>query len=238
MGHIQDIIKYMKKYVIIITHTEAKQEVRETINSVANDCDGVVLVCDRNESVADLCKEYDNVISFNINKGLEGRLTSTARNFGLRIIESFWKPEDDDAIIYMDGDRKLTRGSLNAVKPAHDVELIKLENDYRKEMHYSERYGEINNGFNSNGLIFKYSAIKKLKEHFGFVFPEEVQDVWGIEDRCLGDMCFHLNLSAEYNFNVTQKGTYERTEISNPVFYKRLCFSIKKYKLDLPFNPN
>lgn len=227
----------MKKYVIIITHTETIDEVRQTINSITNDCDGVVLVCDRNKPVSCLCREFDNVISFNINEGKSGRFTSTARNFGLSIIESFWKPQNNDMIIYMDGDRKLVRGTLNDIQGDYDIELIKLENDYRNEISYQERYGDISNGFNSNGLIFKYSAIKKLKETFGFVFPEEVQDVWGIEDRCLGDMCFHCELTAEYS-NIIQYGGYDKTELDNPTFYKRLVFTIQKYNLNVLFNPN
>lgn len=228
-------------YTVIITKTETADEVRETVKSVCEDSDGIVLVCDRNEGVSKIADEFDNVTAYNINQGKEGRLTSTSRNFGLKTVESLYNPQPDDVIVFFDGDRKLVKGRLTDFTHVNDIELIKLEDDFRDAedyMPYSKCYGETNNGFNSNGLMFKYSAVKKVVDTFGFFFPEQVQQVWGIEDRCLGDMCFHLNLKADYNENMRQYGGYSRTYIDVYTFVDRIRYSVDTLKLRTKFSPN
>lgn len=74
-------------------------------------------------------------------------------------------------------------------------------------------------------MFFKRSAIQKIIDYQGELFPTCVEDVWGIEDTCLGDIAYHLGLLAELSESIRLRGRFERLEVENlDVIEKRLRF--------------
>ena len=142
---------------------------------------------------------------------LKGRQTSYARNLGLKYTD----PSED--VLFLDGDRYVTAGVLyNLTFAFNDVTLLMLEEDHRHNVTYSKLYGEVHNGFYSCGIMFKRKAINALLTfQNGWLFREDIQQEWGIEDVYLGDVCYHLGLSCDLYSNVSLRGGFDKTNIDD-----------------------
>ena len=145
------------------------------------------------------------------NPKLTGRQTSYSRNLGLSLTD------DDSDVLFLDGDRYLVTGNLNKLlNSKYDVELLYLENDFRTEVPAHANYGKALNGFFSCGLFIKREALEKIKAfQEGKVFNEEIQSLWGIEDTYLGDVCYHLGLTCNYNSTIRLNGSFSKTNIDS-----------------------
>jgi hypothetical protein len=144
----------------------------------------IYYVADRcTDNTLKLLSKYSNVFPIDTtNHNFEGRKTSTCRNLGLLSC-----PEEDD-ILFLDGDRYVISGNIKkAIENfKSDILLFRLEEDSRGE--------EFERPYN-----------------FGELFPEFLQDVWGIEDTSLGDLCSYLGLNAELCNDVKLSGKFERS---------------------------
>ena len=150
---------------------------------------------------------------------LKGRQTSYCRNLGL----SQCKKEND--VIFIDGDRFPKVGSLRYLQEwKEDIALIPIEDDVRIYVEYENYYGTVNNLFYSAGLFIKRPAIEKIKSfQKGFLFNEDIQQDWGIEDTYLGDVAYHLRLTCDVYLPVRLRGRFAKNKLdSMDVLEKRL----------------
>jgi len=147
-------------------------------------------------------------------KTLKGRQTSHARNLGLAACS----PGSD--VLFLDGDRYPVKGTLRELETwEEDIALLLLvENDRRQYVrNYSERvYGRVHNGFYSPGLFMRRNAIDKVLEfQSGELFSTEMQEEWGIEDVYLGDVCYHLELTADIYRSCSLQGFFGKTQVES-----------------------
>ena len=198
-----------------------------------------VWVCDRcTDNSVSLLKTLEEKF-ITTPSGLSGRQTSLSRNLGLgvpgedRCPESFkytcWKSGAElDDVLFLDGDRYPVKGDLESLKNSKtDITLLALEDDFRIERggeNYENFYGKVTNFFYSCGIFLKKDAIKKVCEfQGGELFSTDAQEVWGIEDTYLGDVCYSLGLTCQFNTDIRLRGTFEKRELdSMDVFKKRL----------------
>ena len=69
----------------------------------------------------------------------------------------------------------------------------------------------------------KRSAIDAvLKFQNGELFSTEMQDVWGIEDTYLGDVCYHLGLTASIYDGCRLRRGFERGKLNSYGMERRL----------------
>lgn len=196
--------------IVIIGHNEANFIIR-MLASLKNIDAKRIWVLDRcDDGSAELledCGEFYITTS----DTLKGRQTSHSRNLGLSHCD---KVSD---VIFLDGDRFIVNGDLNIFHDYDkDISLMLLENDHRNLLDINESYGEVHNGFYSCGVFFKRNAINKVLEfQNGEFFKEDIQDVWGIEDTYLGDVCYHLELTCDINKDIRLNGEFERLEIDS-----------------------
>lgn len=142
--------------------------------------------------------------------GLKGRQTSFCRNLGLS------KCKKDSDVLFLDGDRYPIGFNLKDVvdECKTDILLFGVQNDYRTPEIVAEQYGTVCNFFYSCGLFMKRNAIDKVTEfQNGELFRTDMQEEWGIEDTCLGDVCYHLGLTCAFTDKVRLNGSFERTKI-------------------------
>ena len=180
-----------------------------------------VWVCDRcTDNSVSLLKTLEEKF-ITTPSGLSGRQTSLSRNLGLGV------PGEDD-VLFLDGDRYPVKGDLESLKNSKtDITLLALEDDFRIERggeNYENFYGKVTNFFYSCGIFLKKDAIKKVCEfQGGELFSTDAQEVWGIEDTYLGDVCYSLGLTCQFNTDIRLRGTFEKRELdSMDVFKKRL----------------
>lgn len=142
---------------------------------------------------------------------LFGRQTSYARNLGLS------KTDKNSDVLFLDGDRFIEEGSLDGLENTkNDISLLKITDDSRGDEPYSDFYGCVNNRFYSCGIFFKRDAINKvLGFQNGELFDTSVQSMWGIEDTYLGDVCYHLRLTADYFNNCKLHGVIVNNNIGS-----------------------
>lgn len=162
---------------------------------------------DNSEEILDsLSEEY-----YTTDSNLKGRQTSYSRNLGL----SYTNPLSD--VIFLDGDRSLEKGDLNDLLISkHDIELLLLEDDARLERNIEDCYGHVYNGFFSCGLFMKRKAINQVLEYQnGELFLLDIQNDWGIEDVYLGDLCYHLELTCNFNKNIILNGRFDKLELDS-----------------------
>lgn len=204
--------------IVIIAQNEGKHA-RQMFESLP--ClTGVIYIADRcSDDTVSICKEY-GVRCIETPQDWQGRKTSSARNLGL----SLCKPDSD--VLFLDGDRYVVQGDLSELHNAQsDIVCLSLENDFRTAENFRLIYGRVLSGFFSCGVFFKRSAIQKIIDYQKELFPTCVEDVWGIEDTCLGDVCYHLGLSAELSESIRLRGRFERVEVENlDVVERRLRF--------------
>lgn len=200
--------------VVIIGHNEGKHA--KALAKSIPDGWGVTYVADRCR-IIDLMRIYwhfrrgEVIDTRNIN--LEGRQTSFCRNLGF-----YHRPHKDSDILFLDGDRYVTSGSLQEAYDAMttDVLCLPLENDFRHKADFAINYGRVLSGFFSCGLFMRREAVMRVLEfQNGQIFREDMQDVWGIEDTSLGDVCYHLGLTAELSDKVTLRGGFDRIEVDS-----------------------
>lgn len=203
---------------IIIGQNEGKYARRmfESLPCLAD----VIYIADRCvDDTASICKEY-GVKCVETPQDWQGRKTSSARNLGL----SMCKPDSD--VLFLDGDRYIVQGDLSELHNAKsDIVCLSLENDFRTAENFKLNYGKVLSGFFSCGIFFKRFAIENIIDYRGELFPTSVESVWGIEDTCLGDVCYHLGLSAELSESIMLRGMFERVKVENlDVVERRLRF--------------
>ena len=168
-----------------------------------------IWVCDRckDDSVHKLNRLKETVIQ--TDKDLVGRQTSYSRNLGL----SFTLNND---VLFLDGDRYLISGDLKQLESSkYDIELLYLENDFRDNRQSKDDYGKVINSFYSCGIFFKRHAIDKIIEFQNELFPTDIQHIWGIEDTYLGDVCYHLGLTTNYNSSIRLNGKFDRVKLDD-----------------------
>lgn len=170
--------------------------------------------------IADRCTDrtiellllQDREIDVYATEGLQGRQTSHCRNLGLSRCSS------DSDVLFFDGDRYPVLGFLDDAyrKMSTDILLLPLVEDFRRPADFKANYGSVYNGFFSCGLFLRRSAINSLLDfQGGFLFDEELQTDWGIEDTYLGDVCYCLGLSAELSWECFLRGRFERNSVDS-----------------------
>lgn len=204
--------------IVIIGQNEGKYARRmfESLPCLAD----VIYIADRcADDTVNICKEY-GVKCVETPQEWQGRKTSSARNLGLSLCKS------DSDVLFLDGDRYIVQGGLSELQNAKsDIACLSLENDFRTAENFSLNYGKVLSGFFSCGVFFKRSAIQKIIDYRGELFPTCVEGVWGIEDTCLGDVCYHLGLSAELSESIRLRGRFERVTVESlDVIEARLRF--------------
>ena len=219
--------------VVVIGHNEGKS-VSNIINSFAKYWN-VVYVADRCtdntlEELLDGRKNGGLLVVLEVDLDFGGRLTSHCRNLGGR----FLGMEDEEGVCFFDGDRYPIDGSIEeAIKAcSSDILLFRVEDDFRTKEDFKINYGRVYNGFFSCGMWMSKKAYDRISEfQGGEIFRTDMQWWWGIEDTYLGDVCYHLGLSAELCDTVTLNGTFERNTLDSlDVIEKRLR---ERSKLDV-----
>ena len=209
----------MKKLdVVIISHNQ-KESIKKMFSSLSlYKFDKVVFVLDR-------C--YDGTKRFLKSKGAYyvtapwfcfGRRTSSLRNLGLEHCS------DDADVIFLDGDRFPVAGNLLSLrKKRNDVLLFPVVDDTRNlNEPYSKKEGKVENNFYSCGLFMRRSAIDKIVEFQGELFPKFLEKGWGCEDLYMGDLCYHLGLSIDYYKGIVLNGSFENKFVDYDMFIKRM----------------
>lgn len=154
--------------------------------------------------------------------GLKGRHTSTCRNLGLSLCDK------DADVLFLDGDRYPVKGDLvkayNAMRT--DVLCLPVEDDWRTPENFELNYGRVYCGVYSCGMFMRRAAIEAVQRfQHGMLFNEHLQQSWGIEDTSLGDVCYHLGLTAALTNEVILRGGFDRFEVSGlDVIEQRLRF--------------
>ena len=213
----------MNMNIVIIGRNEAA-----TIKPMADELrkqnllNSALWVLDRcSDNSEKICKKL--MVNYITNNNGEGRMTSFCRNAGYRILSDTMFNE---GTLWLDSDRIPVKGDLNSLADSGtDVTLLKNEIDARDTIPvpYSEIYGTVYNQFFSNGIYIKEEACKKIiqfyKEHpeYGksIIFPENVQEFWGIEDTHLGDICYHLGLTCSLNSDIRLKGQFTKFAVDS-----------------------
>lgn len=148
-----------------------------------------------------------------IPNNLEGRQTSLARNLGLVLCDSH------NDVLFLDGDRYITQGSLlHLEESTTDISLLLVENDFREnvDFKFADWYGRVNNFFYSCGIFLKRNAINVITDfQNGELFATDMQDVWGIEDTYLGDVCYHLGLTATLYKECRLRGGFDKAQLDS-----------------------
>lgn len=208
--------------IVIIGHNEG-EHVSAMIESLPKDRD-IIYVADRcTDDTIETLKNYPYVTVIDTTSlNLEGRQTSFCRNLGLMLCD-----ETHD-VLFLDGDRSIKKGDILTLESEDnhvDITLLKLEEDFRDErmiegidLTFEEMYGDLISGFYSCGIFFKRDAIRKIQSHElmkGQLFPEMLQQYWGIEDTSLGDLCYSIDLTAELNNNIRLRGSFTKTDLDS-----------------------
>lgn len=168
-----------------------------------------------------ICQQPFDVIYETDMHNLQGRCTSFCRNEGLSLTFRY------SDVLFLDGDRFVVEGALiNAVDECEtDILLFKCQGDGRTAESFKQAYGQVRNEFYSCGLFMRRSAIEKVKKFQGGVlFREDMQQAWGIEDTYLGDVCYHLGLTASLCESVTLNGELDTSteKLTMDAFCKRM----------------
>ena len=203
--------------VVVIGHNEGAY-VEDVVKSIGSS-DNIIYVADRcTDSTKKICSKL-GVRCIQTPHIWEGRKTSSSRNLGLSLCD---KTSD---VLFLDGDRCLVDGSIIDIENTSDIVCLPLKDDFRTKTHFEESFGYVLSGFYSCGIFFKRKAIDVITRFQGELFPTSVEQVWGIEDTCLGDVCYHLNLSAELSEKVKLRGSFSRRQVDSlDVIEMRLRF--------------
>lgn len=153
---------------------------------------------------------------------LEGRQTATCRNLGLSLCD---KGAD---VLFLDGDRYPVKGDIRKAyeEMTTDVLCLPVEDDWRTPENFELNYGRVYCGVYSCGMFMRRAAIDAVQRfQHGMLFNEQLQQYWGIEDTSLGDVCYHLGLTAALTNEVILRGGFDRLVVSGlDVIEQRLRF--------------
>lgn len=153
---------------------------------------------------------------------IEGRQTATCRNLGLSLCD---KGAD---VLFLDGDRYPVKGDIRKAyeEMTTDVLCLPVEDDWRTPENFELNYGRVYCGVYSCGMFMRRAAIDAVQRfQHGMLFNEQLQQYWGIEDTSLGDVCYHLGLTAALTNEVILRGGFDRFEVSGlDVIEQRLRF--------------
>lgn len=210
--------------IVIIAHNEQESIMRmASVLTKQGLLNSAVWVLDRcTDKSEDICKEIG--VEYIVNTKGEGRQTSTCRNMGYRWCSDKIFKENT---LFLDADRWPVLGDLNSLESSPtDITLLKLQKDLRDDcaVDYNKIYGTVYNNFFSCGIFIKEDACKKLiqfyserKDDYGnsLIFPETVQQFWGIEDTHLGDICYHLGLTCDFNNEIRLQGTFAKLSVDS-----------------------
>ena len=142
----------------------------------------------------------------------------------------------DADVLFLDGDRYVESGNITDLENTdYDINLLYLTEDLRDGIiDITKTYGQVYNFFFSCGIFFKRSALNKILDfQNNELFSEDIQEHWGIEDTYLGDVCYHLNLTCNYNKEIRLHGKFEKTAAEIDTIYIRLQ---KRDKLNVLWN--
>lgn len=194
--------------VVIIGHNEGDY-VKQMIESLPKDWHKVYVADRCTDNTVCLLQQYNNVTIVET-ENFVGRKTSSCRNLGLNYTDK------DSDVLFLDGDRYIEEGDIKSVceNAQTDVVLLPLRKEVKRLFPFTILYGSKLNGFYSSGIFFKRSAINKVIEFHDEFFPTSVEHIWGIEDCYLGDICYHLGLTASVAYDIILAGIFERAEIS------------------------
>lgn len=197
----------MKNEVVIIGRNEGNY-VNQMIKSLPEDWHKIYVADRCTDNTVDLLRQYNNVTIVET-KNYTGRKTSSCRNLGLSYTDK------DSNVLFLDGDRYIEEGDIKTVceNAQTDIVLLPLRKEIKRLFPFTILYGSKLNGFYSSGIFFKRNAINKVIEFHGEFFPTSVEHIWGIEDCYLGDICYHLGLTASVAYDIVLAGLFERTEI-------------------------
>ncbi len=207
--------------VVIIAHNEGEYALK-MIGSIPSW--PIHYIADRcTDGTQDCLSIYDKIdLVDTTDMGLTGRQTSFCRNLGL----SRCHPDSD--VLFLDGDRYPVSGSLlNAIESCEtDILCLKVFFDTRRTADFQENYGKMDNGFFSCGIFFRRNAINAIQEYQdGELFNTSLQSEWGIEDTSLGDLAYHLSLTASLSDKVKLRGGFDKTRLDSlDALEKRLRF--------------
>ena len=205
--------------IVIIGHNEG-DSIMNMWNALHEFPAGRIWVLDRCTDESEKRLRELNEFYVKTDESLTGRQTSHCRNLGL----SFCRKEAD--VLFLDGDRYPVSGTLSALETwDKDIALLLLEDEERdKVTDYSQYYGEVLNLFFSCGIFIKRRAIDTITGfQQGELFRKELQADWGIEDTYLGDVCYHLRLTADIYRDCRLQGAFDKREFDSPdVFPRRL----------------
>lgn len=196
--------------VVVIGHNEGAY-VERMIKSVPSDW-RIHYIADRcTDGTVELIQSlgFDNVDYIDtLPMHYDGRQTSYCRNLGLSLCD----PSSD--VLFLDGDRYVIQGDLSDLERSEsDIQCLMIENDPRTKEMFREDYGCVYTSFFSCGLFMKRKAIDKVLDLQGQLFRIDMQDLWGIEDTNLGDVCYYLGLTAELNTGIRLRGSFEKTRL-------------------------
>lgn len=210
IGMVKCTQKDIDMEVVIIGQNEAESIIK-MYDSLMNYDYKVNWICDRCvDGSEDILKSLDqNVITTPI--GLKGRQTSYSRNLGLSHVNKY------SDVLFLDGDRYIVQGDLSELENnVYDIQLLLLENDPRIHFDIDDHYGNVFNCFYSCGIYIKSSAINKILDfQKGELFDESIQEHWGIEDTYLGDVCYHLGLTCNFNKNIILNGSFDKMYVDD-----------------------
>ncbi|HOU67791.1 MAG TPA: hypothetical protein PKW49_04285 [Paludibacteraceae bacterium] len=95
-----------------------------------------------------------------------------------------------------------------------NIELLTVEDDARNNVeNYDRFYGGVYNGFFSCGLFMRKLAIDRVVKFQGELFNLATQAEWGIEDTYLGDVCYHLGLTADLYRGCRLHGCFDKKSL-------------------------
>lgn len=138
-----------------------------------------------------------------------GRKVSSTRNLGLKHCDN------NEDVLFLDGDRFFTKcENTNFKSFKTDIVLLLVEDDERDDpkwfTKYNQIYGHLHNGFYSCGLFIKRNAINKILSFQGMLFDTSIEKYWGVEDVHLGDVCYHLKLTACIHDSARLNGHFDK----------------------------
>ena len=207
-------VKDFNMEVVVIGQNEGRH-VRAMIQSLPADW-RIKYVADRcTDNTVDILSELlesRRLAIITTSPFLEGRQTSYARNLGADVCDG------SDGILFLDGDRYPVKGDIRkAVENCDsDILLFRVEDDFRTNDNFALNYGRVYNGFFSCGVYLTRKALDKIRAfQDGKIFSEWMQKYWGIEDTYLGDVCYHLGLTAKLDMDVVLNGTFDRNTVDS-----------------------
>lgn len=193
--------------VVIIGHNEGDY-VKQMIESLPKDWHKVYVADRCTDNTVCLLQQYNNVTIVET-ENFVGRKTSSCRNLGLTYTD------DNSDILFLDGDRYIEEGDIveTCENAKTDIVLLPLRKEVKRLFSIDILYGSELNGFYSAGIFFKRSAINKVINFQSELFPTEFEHIWGLEDCYLGDVCYHLDLTASVAYNIVLAGIFEKSEL-------------------------